>query len=106
LQGDVDIAQRRVDDARRTYTEARQTFERLLQRSPETVDYGVNLARVEARLAAALDAPPRAEGASELRGVALRRLDQLEREGRLFPEDQPLLRELEGVLHPAAPSRR
>lgn len=98
--GDVAFAQRRFREAASAYGEARQTFERLLQRSPRVVDFQTGLARACAREADALDADRAAPSpsAQQLRQVAQSILDELRREGRLYPEDATLFTSVDARL--------
>jgi tetratricopeptide (TPR) repeat protein len=91
--GDVALAQRRPREAASAYGQARHTFGELLRRSPRVVDFQTGLARAYAQEADALDAARGAPSSSAqpLRHVAQRILEELRREGRLYPEDVALL---------------
>jgi len=93
LAGDAAWLDGRAEQAASRYETARQLFARSSEHSSESVDFQTSLARAStarARVLASMSSGQRQE-ARELWDGARAALENLAQQGRLYPEDEPLL---------------
>jgi tetratricopeptide (TPR) repeat protein len=104
LAGDSASAQGLHELAASRYAEAEQVFAQLRQRSPDAVDFQTAFSRASLLRASALEAAfgRGHRDARALRDESRAVLENLARERRLFPEDEPLL----SALNETPPSAR